>query len=1626
MLKLNALVWGLMRMSKYMRAQITLLFAFLSLFAANAFAGDYADIYELLKNQSNRKPASQNFTAAQDAIATKLQQAGLDVQRQRYRTQVPVTKRCLFNVDGEVIEGVYPLGPNNVVPVSTGGAPLSGPLVYVGDASFESLKGIDVKGAIALVDFSSRNMRNVFREGAKAIVFVEDGQATQWSVADHFTNLPFNTPRAYVSRQSAESRGWLKKRGVVAKAASLDIAVVWEDRVASNLWAFIPGEAGATFNLNTEEAVVLSADLSTSGAVPDLAPQLRDAANAALLTETAINLAKAGTLKRSVFVVFTGSHYNLHEGLRYFYYAYERANNTNRETDTLPVRLSFYEEELAELQNRYDVAVAEDFFARKGDDGYEDVVQHIKRLLRSRVSGYNFELLELASKERLIPKENKDEKEAINATIEDIRYQKTIWNDLQRQVSEGEILRGHLALNPVEEGAEDNMVWFKRLTSQLADGYKNAIEQSKLRATFNKDHQKLSSMFASRKLVSHFSFDFADDKNPWLFNATGENLQLVYSQMQPGAYSKMLAGFAKVYKQAAIDFQAAPLYLPSTDGLIVPEFLTTPRSRSLSSTVSAGVKVNGYNLQTLADPLDSDQLPQAVAADLSGLVAPLGALFVELANSYELSLNPVLPDINFPRSLRYERQNGRVKGLLYQTLQRGSNDPEGPADGVLSYMSQASYLNRHPLVGFSMGVISRVNSYGRINQPNVIENWSIIIGIDFDENGTVTKISPNCLQNSPAVNLFYTDGGGFYRYDTPERYDLVSTATASLLKASNDSKYKNSLMLNNLAETVVYKDRAGDSKVLVNGYLLLGSEEEKFSGKGLDFVGMEALAFNATKQANGDYAELNGHRFTALKEKGIINNSIAILDAEREEHDELAEEAAAEGDIALKKAHESFSLYLAHRAYDPLRVLSNDMVKAVVVLMILLLPFAFAMERLLIGSPSIYRQISGFVIIFLLTFAVLYNVHPAFSLADAPLVIFLAFVIILMSSMVIYIVMGKFKVEIRAMQGLVSKAHSAAKESSTAMASVLIGISGMRNRPLKTFLTASTIVLLTFTILVFASFDSQMGVVETYLGGGTGVDRIEIHRPSYLKIPESIQNGIGSIYKDDYEVFERKAGFNDPVRMRLVSAPYRANYALAQKDGAVMELSGLLGFDPREIAINSELGEVLNPLATAKKIDGHYPLMLSDFAQKELGLQVGDRVSIRGVKFQFIAPFNAPKLDGLSSIEASKYIPPNYIATMAEEKESMSGTSDALVRSLESIDVSTFLWLSPSLLAVTSNEALVELDHYTNFITMYPKGSGDIGKTASSIAQIFKGAVFAKDAVGSRKFFYTSSVQGSGFGEVIVPLLLGGLIIFSSLMGSIVDREKEIFTFSALGLAPPDVGTLFFAESAVYSVIGGVGGYLFSQVVAKLLEIMASYGIFYPPEMNFSSLSSIYTILIVMALVMLSTIYPAIKAGKSANPGVARKWQMPEPEGNNMKFIFPFTVSSNDLSGVLSFVFEHFESHSDASLGSFAAQNVQLYQEDNSEMECGHSLGLKMEMALAPFDLGLFQHFKMYSQDSDIPGIMEVVIELERTSGAKAPWMRSNRSFINDLRNQFLLWRSLPVETVEHYCSLTQERLAAK
>jgi hypothetical protein len=173
--------------------------------------------------------------------------------------------------------------------------------------------------------------------------------------------------------------------------------------------------------------------------------------------------------------------------------------------------------------------------------------------------------------------------------------------------------------------------------------------------------------------------------------------------------------------------------------------------------------------------------------------------------------------------------------------------------------------------------------------------------------------------------------------------------------------------------------------------------------------------------------------------------------------------------------------------------------------------------------------------------------------------------------------------------------------------------------------------------------------------------------------------------------------------------------------------------------------------------------------------------------------------------------------------------------------------------------------------------------------------------------------------------------------------------------------------------------------------------------------------------VLISTVYPAIKASRSANPGVNRSWKIPRPQGDIHQIVFPFTVSVYDMKGIVSFLKEYLDSHNDISLGHFSAADAEILKIGESRM-----LGLQAKVWLAPFDLGVSQMFKLSTAPSEIPGIQEVTIRFERLSGRPANWERFNRIFINDLRKQFLIWRALNHDAMENYRARTDVAIQAQ
>jgi hypothetical protein len=259
----------------------------------------------------------------------------------------------------------------------------------------------------------------------------------------------------------------------------------------------------------------------------------------------------------------------------------------------------------------------------------------------------------------------------------------------------------------------------------------------------------------------------------------------------------------------------------------------------------------------------------------------------------------------------------------------------------------------------------------------------------------------------------------------------------------------------------------------------------------------------------------------------------------------------------------------------------------------------------------------------------------------------------------------------------------------------------------------------------------------------------------------------------------------------------------------------------------------------------------------------------------------------------------------------------------------------------------------------------------------------------------------SGMANLFVPILIASLIILNTMMGSVYERFREIAVYSSVGLAPGHIAWLFMAESCVYSVLGVVAGYLVGQIMATVLtslDVTTSF------TLNYSSLSAVMSCLLVMAVVMMSTIYPARKASQMAVPDVTRRWRLPVPDGDEWHFEFPFTVGGHDVLGLNAFLIGYFDSYSEESIGTFYTDGAKLGRIDS---EFGEGYTIDMNIWLAPFDLGVSQHVVIRALPEAEHNIFQIQLDIHRLSGEDASWRRVNQRFMNVIRKQFLIWRTI-------------------
>ena len=193
-------------------------------------------------------------------------------------------------------------------------------LVYLGLGGYDDLekvKGIDLDGAVALMDFGCRDRwMPLLRFGIKAFLFIGQGDGARYDYADSYGkvyNTEAATPRFFVTAADGARLKKACEKGGAPAVVTQSVPARWEVQTLENPWILIPGDDEAL----QKEVVVLTASYDANSVVPERATGAQSSGNLFLLLKLLDDF-KARRPARSVILAAVNAHTDNFLGERIF------------------------------------------------------------------------------------------------------------------------------------------------------------------------------------------------------------------------------------------------------------------------------------------------------------------------------------------------------------------------------------------------------------------------------------------------------------------------------------------------------------------------------------------------------------------------------------------------------------------------------------------------------------------------------------------------------------------------------------------------------------------------------------------------------------------------------------------------------------------------------------------------------------------------------------------------------------------------------------------------------------------------------------------------------------------------------------------------------------------------------------------------------------------------------------------------------------------------------------------------------------------------------------------------------------------------------------------------------------
>ncbi|NLF31541.1 MAG: ABC transporter permease, partial [Planctomycetes bacterium] len=498
-----------------------------------------------------------------------------------------------------------------------------------------------------------------------------------------------------------------------------------------------------------------------------------------------------------------------------------------------------------------------------------------------------------------------------------------------------------------------------------------------------------------------------------------------------------------------------------------------------------------------------------------------------------------------------------------------------------------------------------------------------------------------------------------------------------------------------------------------------------------------------------------------------------------------------------------------------------------------LVPFTFFFEKLLFAFPDVRKQIAAHAVIFVLSFALLKLLHPAFGMIRSSLMILLGFVIMLISGGITVLFSGKFQENLeglRAKRGAVAAAE--VNRLGVVGTAFMLGLNNMHRRKVRTGLTCGTLALITFAMICFTTTSSDVVDSEVAMGEA-GYTGLLVKNDRMKEITDGELQAIRTRFGHKVEVAARsmvfaRLGLDRDLLMPEIAVEYQPN---GQKRST--RLRSLMTFDANE-PLASQVRVVtargwFEPQTDAElaAMDAT-PAMLPTTIADQLGISPADvdggRVIVRinGRPFYVHSLFDPASLGRIRDLDGQDILP--FDAQSMREVHADANRYIYADKPYSPIDPEGIV-LTRTIAGLSMGEGIVNRrvsiavwlrDKATGLPMPYRDARDQITGYLEQSGREMHYGLAGVAYLGKRARERTIA----GMVDMLIPLVIAALTVLNTIRGSVYERRDEIAVYNAVGIAPRYVFFMFFAEAFVYAVVGAVLGYFLSQGVGLALTTL--------------------------------------------------------------------------------------------------------------------------------------------------------------------------------------------------------------